>query len=165
MPAPIRRSPHARQPAPARPRADPCGYVTSTNVNTNQTQAGGASAAPPAPRIILLHQVPRVFAVAAGRRTELSAFLSLNPDCSLAAYYTVRLVVPPAHGTASVERGRYYPNYPPANPHAVCNANPQDGMALSYQSAPGYLGPDLLEVQAIVPNGHAQLIDYHLDVK
>ena len=143
-----------------------CGCVTSTNVNTNQTQAGGAPAAPPAPpRIIVLHQVPRVFAVATGRRAQLSAFLSLNPDCSLAAYYTVRVVVPPAHGTAAVERGRYYPNYPPANPHAVCNANPQDGMALSYQSAPGYLGPDLLEVQASAPNGHAQLIDYHLDVR
>ncbi len=143
-----------------------CGCVTSTNVNTNQTAAGGAPAARPAsPRIIVVRQVPHVFVVATGRRTRLSSFLSLNVDCSRAAYYTVRIVAPPAHGTASVEQGRYYPNYPPANPHSVCNASPQDGMALFYQSAPGYLGPDLLEVQAIAPDGRAQLIDYHLDVK
>ncbi len=143
-----------------------CGCVTSTNVNTNQTTAGGAAVGRPAPpRIIVLRQVPRVFTVASGQRARLSSFLSLNADCSLAAYYTVRAVVPPAHGAVSVEQGRFYPNFPPANPRHACNASPQDGMALSYRSAPGYLGPDLMEIQAIAPDGHAQLIDYHLEVK
>ena len=150
---------------PALAAASLCGCVTSTTVNPTQPAGGGAPAGRPPPRVIVVRQVPHVFVVATGRRTQLSSFLSLNADCSLAAYYTVRIVAPPAHGTASVEQGRYYPNYPPSNPHAVCNASPQDGVALSYRSAPGYLGPDLLEVQAISPNGRAELIDYHLDVK
>ena len=134
-----------------------------TNVNTNQAAAVGASAAPP--RVIVLRQVPHVLAVAAGRRAQVSAFLSLNPDCSLAAYYTVRIVVSPAHGTAMVERGRYFPNYPAANPHSACNASPQDGMGLFYRSAPDYRGPDLIEVEAVAPNGQTRLIDDHLDVR
>ena len=113
----------------------------------------------------VLRQVPRVFTVASDHPARLSSFLSLNVDCSLAAYYTVRIVVPPAHGTASVEQGRYFPNYPAANPHSACNGSPHDGVALSYRSSPSYVGPDLTEVEAIAPDGHAQTIDYHLKVK
>ena len=144
-----------------------CGCVTSTNVSSNQAVAGGGFApARPAPaRVVVLRQAPHVVVVASGTRTQLASFLSLNADCSLAAYYTVRLVVPPAHGTASIGQGRFYPNYPPNNPHAVCNNSPGEGIGLSYRSAPGYLGPDFLEVQAISPGGRAQLLDNHLDVR
>ncbi len=144
-----------------------CGCVSSTNINRNQTGAGGGlpAARPAPPRVIVLRQVPHVFVVATTKRTQLASFLSLNADRSLAAYYTVRIVVPPAHGTASVEQGRFFPNYPPTNPHAACNSAPGDGMGLSYRSVPGYLGPDFLEVQAISSGGHAQLLDDHLDVR
>ena len=143
-----------------------CGCVTSTNVNTNQTAAGGTPAARPVPpRVIVVRQVPHVFVAATGHRTRMSSFLSLNADCSLSAYYTVRVVDPPAHGTASVEQGRFYPNYPPANPRSACNTGSGDGMGLFYRSVPGYVGPDLLEVQAISPGGHSQLLDFHLDVR
>ena len=60
----------------------------------------------------------------------------------------MRIVVPPAHGTAMVEWGCYSPNHPAANPRSACNARPQDGVGLFYRSAPGYRGPDLIQVAA-----------------
>lgn len=145
-----------------------CGCMSSTNINSNQTAASGGIpvAARPAPvRVLVLRQAPRVAVVAGGTRTELASFLSLNADCSLDAFYTVRIVVPPAHGTAAVEQGRFFPHYPPGNPHSSCNAARGDGMGLFYRSAPGYRGPDFLEVQAISPHGQTRLLDEHLDVR
>ena len=74
-------------------------------------------------------------------------------------------MVPPAHGTAMVERGRYFPNYPATNPHSPCKVSSQDGVGLFSRSAPDYSGPDLIEVESIAPNGWARLIDDHLDVR
>ena len=145
-----------------------CGCVSSTNVTSNQAAAGGGIpvVARPAPvRVLVLRQVPRVVVVAGGTRAELASFLSLNADCSLGAFYTVRIVVPPAHDTAVVERGRFFPRYPSGNPHSPCNAVRGDGMGLFYRATPGYRGPDFLEVQAISPHGQARLLDEHLDIR
>ena len=115
--------------------ASPCGCVTSTDVNTNQTAAGGTPDARPVPPRVIV--VPHVFAAASGHRTRLSSFLSLTADCSLSASHTVRVVAPPAHGTASVEQGRFHPNHPPTNPHSARDTGSEDGMGLFHRSVPG----------------------------
>ncbi len=90
---------------------------------------------------------------------------SLQPDCSLNAYLTVRILSLPTHGTATVERGRYYPNYPKNNDRSVCNDRPADGTAVWYQSTPGYVGDDAVELEVIGTDGRAARISYHIEVK
>ena len=106
------------------------GCVTSTNTNL----AVAPSAGPAAPRVVsrtvvLVRRPPPIFVAASGKRARLASMHSLNPDCSLEGYMTVRVVVSPAHGTATVERGLFYPNYPHTNSRSVCNSQPAEGMA------------------------------------
>ena len=142
------------------------GCVTNTNQATALAPSIQASAArAPVVRQMVLIRGPSKYVAASGKRTQLAAFQSLNADCSVADYYTVRVVVPPSHGTAGVEKGRYYSNYPQGNQRYACNTSPQGGVAAWYQSAAGYIGPDLVELQLIAPGGQARLVDVHLDVK
>lgn len=139
--------------------------VTSTNTNL----AVAPSASPPARTatrtVVLVRRPAPVFVAASGKRARLVIMHSLNPDCSLEGYMTVRVVVPPVHGTASVEQGLFYPNYPHNNPHAVCNTQPAEGMAAFYQSATNYVGPDYVEMEVIEPDGRAGRLGFHIDVR
>ncbi len=105
------------------------------------------------------------FAVAANTRSQINSWFSLHADCSLHQYWTVQLLTLPQHGTASIEKGRFYPNYAPQNQRAACNLHPQDGVSASYQPQPGYVGPDLLTIQVITPTGQSWTTDFQLSVK
>lgn len=142
------------------------GCVTNTNLTTAAASGSGSGGGGAAPRrIVLIHRPAPVFIAASGKRTRLATMFSLNPDCSLNDYLTVRLLSLPAHGTASVEHGRYYPNYPASNAHSACNTQPADGTAVWYVSAPDYVGDDAVELEIIATNGRAERVSYHIEVK
>ena len=105
------------------------------------------------------------FAVAANSRSQINSWFSLHADCSLHQYYVVQLISPPQHGTLTIEKGRFYPNYAPSNQRAACNLHPQDGVEASYIPQPNYVGPDMLTIQVITPAGQSWTTDFQLSVK
>ena len=111
------------------------------------------------------HHFSIPFAVATNTRSQINSWFSLHADCSLHQYWSIELLRLPQHGTASVEKGRFYPNYSPRNQRAACNLHPQDGVSVFYQPQPGYLGPDLLAIQVINPLGQSWTTDFELSVK
>ncbi len=111
-----------------------------------------------------LHEQRRFVAVA-GRRSRLRTAFSLNPDCTTAGFVDYRLVTLPTHGTAAVEQGLFYPDYPAGSVRAACDQHRQPGVALFYMPAPGYVGPDFLTLLAILPDGIQRTVDYRLDVE
>jgi hypothetical protein len=110
-------------------------------------------------------RIPLEFAVASGKRTMLRRVFALHADCSLGAYASMRPMTQPLHGTLTIEQGRFYPSYPPGDQRYACNLKPQAGVAVFYQSDPGYVGPDGATIEVVRPNGGNALLDYHLDVK
>ena len=143
-----------------------CGCVTNTNVPmASAIGAGGSGGAAPPRRIVVVHRTAPVFVAASGKPSRLASAFSLHPDCSLNDYITVRVLAAPTHGTATVERGRFYPTYPRTNDRSACNAHPAEGTVVWYRSEPGYVGSDAVELEIIETDGRAGRVDYHIEVK
>ncbi len=117
---------------------------------------------------IVLHPIvlvgQQVFTVARDKRSRLATAFSLNPDCSRAEDVTIRILASPTHGVATVETGRFYPNYPPANIHSACNARLAGGLVTWYRPTPGYTGADAVELEIIGDAGGAIRKDFHIEV-
>jgi hypothetical protein len=92
-------------------------------------------------------------AVASGRPLQLYHAYSTNPDCTSAGAVVLRVAQPPAHGRVSVQHTGVFPNFPPANPRSVCNRRRVPGVQAIYVSQRGYIGPDLVVLQALFPAG------------
>ncbi|CAP57558.1 Ig-like domain-containing protein [Gluconacetobacter diazotrophicus] len=107
----------------------------------------------------------RDFTVAAGHPGLLGNWFSLNPDCSLAGYPTVRLLSPPAHGTVSIAQGSFYSDYPAGNQRRACNTEPRPGVQAVYTPAPGAIGPDEATIQVIFPRGRAWTTTFHVTIQ
>ncbi len=140
------------------------GCITNTDLTIAAASGGGGGSTPPR-RIVLIHRPAPVFIAASGKRSRLATMFSLNPDCSLNDYLTVNLLSSPTHGTASVERGHFFPNYASNNAHSVCNSKPADGTAVWYESVQGYVGNDAVELEVIRTDGRAGRFSYHIEVK
>ena len=101
-----------------------------------------------------------------GTLQQLDYFVSVNPDCTSAGYPTVRVVTAPGHGTLTFEQGTVYPNFAKDNQRYECNKQRLPAMLVSYQSSPGYAGPDTATVEAIFPTtGFLRTTTYILTVK
>ncbi len=111
------------------------------------------------------HRFVIPFAVAANSRSQINSWFSLHADCSLHQYYAVQLITPPRHGTLTIEKGRFYPNYAPGNQRAACNLHPQDGVSALYMPQQDYTGPDMLTIQVITPAGQSWTTDFQLSIK
>ena len=104
------------------------------------------------------------FVALAGRQSRLRTAFFLNPDCSPAGVVSFRLLAAPAHGTAAIEQGLYYPEFPAGSIRAACDLQRRVGIALSYIPAPGFIGADHLTLLVVRPDGTELIIDYSLEV-
>ena len=106
----------------------------------------------------------RHFVALAGRHSRLRTAFFLNPDCSPAGVVSFRLLASPVHGTAAIEQGLYYPEFPAGSIRAGCDLQERVGIALSYTPAPGFVGADHLTLLVIRPDGTELIIDYSVSV-
>jgi hypothetical protein len=103
--------------------------------------------------------------VAAGGVLKGNDYLAVNPDCSLLAYPTVRVVSPPANGVVSLKQGRAFPYFPPVNPRSACNRSRVPAMLLEYRPRRGFVGADSFTVNVIFPIGAERTDTFNVTVK
>ena len=108
---------------------------------------------------------PVRYTAIAGREGRVAMAMSLNADCTPSGIPTIRVPNPPAHGTTAIRPGNYYPNYGQQTQRATCDLKPEPGVALFYQPAEGYLGPDTLLIEIIYPDGTDRTTSLALTVK
>ena len=92
-------------------------------------------------------------------------YLAINPDCSLVAYPTVRLVSSPANGVVSLKQGKAFPFFPAVNPRSACNRTRVPAILLEYRPNQGFVGSDSFEVNAIFPIGAERADTFNITVK
>lgn len=101
----------------------------------------------------------------AGQTIRIDFIASINPDCSVRAVPTVRIVDPPANGTTQIKEVEDFTTYPTANPRSACNKAKSPGVELTYTPNPGYLGSDYLTYETITADGYDRTLKIALTVK
>ena len=91
--------------------------------------------------------------VASGRPLLLYQAYSTNPDCSSAGTVVLRIAQAPEHGRVSIRQAGVFPRFPESNPRSACNRRRVSGVEATYVSQRGYLGPDLVVLEALFPAG------------
>ena len=77
----------------------------------------------------------------------------------------MRVINQPAHGEVIIREGRDYPNFPRINPRSACNLHQAPGTLVYYRPAPGYTGPDGLDIDIIYASGSNGQSRYNVVVK
>ncbi len=112
-----------------------------------------------------LPAVPRSSTVPTGIKREIGFFASLNADCSPNGDIQSRLIKPPANGTAELEDGPGYTNYPIINQRYSCNNRQVMGVRVFYTSKDGFTGKDSFEAEFFAPAGQDVIWKYSITVK
>jgi hypothetical protein len=93
--------------------------------------------------------------VVSGRPLILYRAGAANPDCSSAGNVVVRVAQAPEHGRVSIRHASLFPKFSESNPRSACNRRRVSGVEATYVSQRGYLGPDLVVLEAFFPEGRA----------
>lgn len=91
--------------------------------------------------------------VASGRPLMLYNAYYTNPDCTSGGTVVMRVSQAPEHGRVSIHPTGVFPRFPESNIRNVCNRRRVPGMEATYVSQRGYLGPDLVVLEVLFPNG------------
>jgi hypothetical protein len=100
-----------------------------------------------------------------GVTTRVNFVSLLNPDCTVRAIATIRVVTQPQHGLVNISEIEDFSSYPPINPRSACNKNKSRGNKIEYTAAPGYVGPDYLSYEAISDDGQDKVFNVPLTIK
>lgn len=100
-----------------------------------------------------------------GKPLRLEFVWSVNPDCTLRGFATVRLVKAPEHGRVTIEQGPGYSNFRQNSQYFPCNKQQTQGVIVSYASNAGYTGSDSATVEWIDPAGGYRQLEYAITVK
>ncbi|MGO4334639.1 hypothetical protein AB4037_06985 [Labrys sp. KB_33_2] len=86
--------------------------------------------------------------VKSGQKVEFYTAYQLKTPCDTnSAVPSVKIIVPPQHGSAIVTRKMGHTNYPKWNNNYRCNSNAVPMAAVNYQSSPGFVGKDALQLR------------------
>ena len=135
---------------PAVPSTPPPAAPPTAAAPTAPKPAQTASATA-TPQIV---QVSRV--AAAGRQLQVAFLYDLNPDCSSAGFVAVRFIEQPKHGAVGVENGTGFSGFPQENIRYDCNKRRTEGVLLTYNPEPGYIGPELDPGRPDLSRGRAE---------
>jgi hypothetical protein len=91
--------------------------------------------------------------VASGRPLILYQAGATNPDCSSAGAVVLRVAQAPEHGRVSIRQTSLFPRFSDSNLRSACNRRRVPGVEATYVSQRGYLGPDLVVLEALFPAG------------
>jgi len=101
----------------------------------------------------------------AGKKSTLSAFYSLKPDCAPVDWVEVKITKSPENGEAKLVDGNTRANYTAPNPRVKCNDKSTKARVLEYIPTKGYAGPDAIEVELIDSTGARVLYTFNITVK
>ncbi len=103
--------------------------------------------------------------VPSGETRQLAFLTSLNPDCSVDADMTLRIVKQASHGAVEVDRGVGYTNYGRRDWRHFCNLAPREGYKVTYASHENFKGDDEFEIEFFGPAGSYSVTRYAVTVK
>lgn len=102
--------------------------------------------------------------VASGHPLMLYHAYATNPDCTSAGAVVLRVAQAPEHGRVAIRQTGVFPRFPDANPRNVCNRRRVPGVEAVYVSQRGYLGPDLVILEALFPAGRGVRVTLPIQV-
>ncbi len=91
--------------------------------------------------------------VASGRPLMLYQASSTNPDCTAAGSVVLRVAQAPEHGRVTIRNTGVFPRFSDSNIRSACNRRRVPGVEATYTSQRGYLGSDLVILEALFPAG------------
>ena len=115
-----------------------------------------AACAPATPRISVSNgeiKTNRTVNVISGGTIAGNFMTALNPDCTLAGEYKIRVTQPPASGTVTIDRKHDFTSFAPMNPRSKCNTHRVPGSRIVYHAKAGFVGTDFYSVEIFMPNG------------
>jgi hypothetical protein len=102
--------------------------------------------------------------VASGKPLMLYSAYSTNPDCTSAGAVVLRVAQGPEHGRVTIRPTGVFPKFAESNPRSVCNRRRVPGMQATYVSQRGYLGQDLVVLEALFPDGRGVRVTTSIQV-
>jgi hypothetical protein len=102
---------------------------------------------------------------ATGAHQLLDTVYMVNGDCTSGGYPSVRVRYGPFHGRITDEPSSAYFNFPPNDIRGACNDGRIEGLAIYYESQPGFIGKDNATVEIIYPSGQLRTYDYQINVR
>jgi hypothetical protein len=110
-------------------------------------------------------QAQRLKVAVAGKPLVLGKGVSVNPDCSSAGDFVIRVTSPPSHGSVSIRRAGVYPSFRASNRRSACNQRRVPGVTAVYVARRGYTGPDTVGLEYIGPSGSYRESTYNILVR
>jgi transglutaminase-like putative cysteine protease len=141
--------------------AQPLRDVAASN-KTQMAFAAPAAKSPAAPAGSDAREIRRT--AVAGRPLNVDFLYALDPDCSSLGVAGVRIIDQPKHGKLTVEKGSGFPRYEEDNPREACNRRRSEGMRVTYQPEPAYLGPDSATIDVVYGDGRSSKLRYAIAV-
>ena len=112
-----------------------------------------------------VEQGPLLRTAFSGTPQRIGFFYEVNPDCTSAGLPTLRIKQQPAHGAVELGNAQDYTSFNPGSQRYDCNKQKSPGIAVSYTSQSGYIGPDQVLLEAVYTNGHAKTVSYSISVE
>jgi hypothetical protein len=100
-----------------------------------------------------------------GQRQEINWALMVNQGCKPGGMPSIVIAMQPAHGRVFVESGLHYPAFDKKNSRWVCNEREMPAQLVYYQSDPGYVGADRVQLDVVFPDGKVTLWDHPVTVR
>ena len=91
---------------------------------------------------------------------------AIDPDCTEhSPGATLKIVEPPAHGSARISDDALFLAYPPGNARSACNSRKIPGHAAFYTAQAGYTGRDKVVLEGSSPGGQVRRITVDILVR
>ena len=122
-----------------------------------------AAARAPANSSSAVTLVDLIFVLSPSRsEAQLQFYASVNPDCSDRGGDDIRIMTPPRHGSATVERGPGFTSFAQNSIYARCMIMQHVGERVVYRRDPGFTGMDELTYEIYFPTGHSNIVHYKI---
>lgn len=100
-----------------------------------------------------------------GQRQRINWALTVNQGCTPGQMPSIVIAMQPAHGRVFVENGMHYPSFDKKNVRWKCNEQEMPAQLVYYQSDPGYIGADRVQLDVVFPDGKVTLWDHPITVR
>jgi len=152
--------------------------AAASDIMNNAFNFGGVASAPPAtpPRSTEgTHTAPtdqrgpqeqrvEVTQTGTAQKHRIGFAYSVHQDCSVTDLPLVQVIERPRNGRVAVERGTGPVSFPKNNPYSVCNGRISNGLVVSYEPDPRFIGLDVITIQVVFPNGNSMQRRYTIEV-
>lgn len=100
-----------------------------------------------------------------GRKQAINWALTVNQGCTPGEMPAIVVSMPPTHGKVLVESGVHHPAFEKNNSRWACNEREMPAQLVYYQSDPGYVGADRVQLDVVFPDGRVTLWDHPITVR